>query len=210
MTFEHIGIVDYGAGNVENVFRAFRALDVNVDLVSKPSALANYSHLVIPGVGAFDFGMNQIIDLGFKEPIKDFVNTGKPLLGICLGMHMLADYGHENGGMAGLSLVPGEVRSMNSLKSRPIGETIPHMGWDATEMRTPLAKRAERGIDYYFAHSYFFDAESEKHLVSTFTWGEAKIAATVRSGNVLGVQYHPEKSGNQGIELLRRFTLNEC
>lgn len=201
-----VGIVDYGAGNVENVFRAFRALSTESQLVSKGEEFSQYSHLVIPGVGAFNFGMDMIQERELASPIQEFVKSGKPLLGICLGMHMLADFGHENGVRAGLGLIKGEVKRLTNLPSKPQSETIPHMGWDRTEPLTKSGTIIDLGADYYFAHSYYFEVSNHFDLLSTFAWGETKVAAVIQSDNVTGAQFHPEKSGQQGLELLNRFT----
>lgn len=201
-----VGIVDYGAGNVENVFRAFRALNTEAQLVSNGAEFSQFSHLVIPGVGAFNFGMDMIHERELAAPIHEFVQSGKPLLGICLGMHMLADFGHENGVRAGLGLIKGEVKRLTTLPNKPQSETIPHMGWDRTE---PVAKSGtiiDLGEDYYFAHSFYFEVSNHFDLSSTFAWGETKVAAVIQSDNVTGAQFHPEKSGQQGLRLLNRFT----
>lgn len=200
-----IAVIDYGAGNVENVVRAFQHLSIKSNIVSRPDELESFSHVVIPGVGAFDFGMEMLRRRQLDQAITSFVGTGKPVLGICLGMHLLADLGHENGLNEGLHLIRSTVKPLDSIPELSINEIIPHTGWGKTFPSQTSNEIFNVGGDYYFAHSFYFDVADRNELDSYVQLGQAQIPASVKSENVMGVQFHPEKSGTRGLELLQKF-----
>ncbi|HXS91817.1 MAG TPA: imidazole glycerol phosphate synthase subunit HisH [Steroidobacteraceae bacterium] len=199
-----VAIVNYGVGNLGSVRRAFEDLGASVAIVDSPARLDGASYLVLPGVGAFSEGMTRLRAGGWVEPLRDQVIRGrKPILGICLGMQMLAATGDEGGISPGLGLIDGCVRRLDAL-----GCTlrIPHVGWNEVTFTTgePLFAHIPQNSDFYFVHSYALDLARSQDLVARTAY-EVTFAAGVRSGHVMGTQFHPEKSSRAGRQLLRNF-----
>jgi glutamine amidotransferase len=194
-----ITVADYGMGNLRSVRRALQRLGVEVSITADQAQVRGASTLILPGVGAFGEAVRRIDALGLRAPILDHVRRGRPLLGICLGMQLLFAESEESPGARGLSLLPGSV-----VKFR--GELpVPHIGWnDATPVH-PSPLFGENGGCYYFVHSFY--AEHGPATLATTTYG-AQFASAVQSENVLGVQFHPEKSQDDGLALLRLFCSN--
>ena len=201
-----IGIVDYGLGNVGSVRAAFQRLGVPTFLSAIPQELETADGLVLPGVGAFPAAMEQIRSRGLDSILSDLVyKEQKPLLGICLGMQILAEWGEEYGECKGLGFIPGRVRKLQALAQRK----IPHVGWSALTVLPAGGSRFERmapGDAYYFDHSFYFDADPACRA-ATVSWDQ-EIVAAVAHGNVWGAQFHPEKSQNSGMRLLKAFCLS--
>lgn len=202
-----VAIVDYGMGNLASVRRALTELGATAVIAADPARLAAVDRIVLPGVGSFADGMAQLQSGGWVDAIQRQVHEqGKPLLGICLGMQMLAQRGSEGGDTPGLGLIPGEVRHLGEL-----GCTlrVPHVGWNSISRSssTPapalLAGLAD-GTDFYFVHSYVFKPTHATHLLAEAEYG-LPLAAVVGSGHVLGTQFHPEKSSKAGFRLLQNF-----
>lgn len=196
-------VVDHGLCNVGSVRRAFEECGASVLVSNDPAALAEATHVVLPGVGAFRAGMQQLSTLGWVEPLRRAVHDdGVALLGICLGMQLLADRGFEGGETKGLGLVAGEVRRMQGSAT----ERIPHVGWNevTTTHTSSLFEGIEPGTDFYFVHSYHFaTARAEDRLaVTPYSGG---ITTAVEHDRVLGVQFHPEKSSKAGFRVIRNF-----
>ena len=193
-----IGIIDYGAGNLSSVLKAVKKLGYEAQVVSTVDEINSADGYILPGVGAFCQAMENI------EPIKDAllcnIEKGKYILGICLGMQMLFDKSYEDGEYVGLGLIPGEVRL---LQVSPL--KVPHMGWNKliTNADDDIAKGMDGGY-VYFVHSYYACPESFDDVKLYSDYG-VKVPAMVRRGNVIGMQFHPEKSGSTGMELLKRF-----
>jgi glutamine amidotransferase len=199
-----VAIVNYGMGNLGSVHRALEDLGAHPFIADHPAALFEANRVVLPGVGAFAEGMERLRAGGWVEAIhRQVKEMGKPLLGICLGMQMLAERGDEGGGADGLGLVRGQVRRLDALGC---GLRIPHMGWnDVTHAEAdPLFAHVAQGTDFYFVHSYAVDGSAPGEVSATVTYG-APVAAAVRAGVVFGVQFHPEKSSRAGRQLLRNF-----
>lgn len=199
-----VGIVNYGMGNLGSVRRAFEDLNVDAFIAEHPAALLEGNRIVLPGVGSFFDGMAMLRAGGWIEMLQRLVQQdGQPLLGICLGMQMLAGSGEEGGFTLGLGLVPGRVRRLDL-----IGCTlrIPHVGWNdiASDSSCGLFAHIPSGSDFYFAHSYAFEAENGEDVIATTSYGVPMVAA-VRRGHVFGTQFHPEKSSKAGRQLLRNF-----
>lgn len=195
-------VVDFGMGNLASVQRAFEECGAPVEVTPDPARLAKASHLVLPGVGAFGDAMGRLAAGGWIEPIRQAAADGVPTLGICLGMQLLADQGEENGQHEGLGLVPGRVRRLQPLR----GERVPHVGWNevAQQRPYPLFDGIPDRADFYFVHSYHFDAAPGAEVAACTPYcGE--FVAVVRCGNVWGTQFHPEKSSRLGLRLLRNF-----
>ncbi|NBV84107.1 imidazole glycerol phosphate synthase subunit HisH [bacterium] len=198
-----IGIVDYGVGNVASVQAAFRRLGVRSILSSEKDVLSAAKGLVLPGVGAFPVAMQQIHAKGLAPVILDLaIEKCKPLLGICLGMQILADWGDEYEGCQGLGLIPGRVKMLKVKKQRK----VPHVGWSGVAVHDAgrtMFSRTESSDAYYFDHSYCFEAP-QRFRAATVAW-DGEIVAAVARDNIWGVQFHPEKSQNSGLRLLKAF-----
>jgi len=199
-----VAIVNYGMGNLASVRRAFEDIGADAFIADHPAAISEANRIVLPGVGAFGDGMRSLRDAGWVEGLRDAVlERNKPLLGICLGMQMLASKSYEGGVSEGLGLVPGEVRRLDSLGC---GFRIPHVGWNEVRFRTAdeLLSGIPDASDFYFVHSYGFVLDHPEHLVATAPYG-CDVTAIIRSGHVFGCQFHPEKSSKAGRQLLKNF-----
>ena len=199
-----VAIVNYGMGNLGSVRRAFEDLDVQAVIAEHPAALFEANRIVLPGVGAFSEGMARLRARGWVDALQRLVrDEGRPLLGICLGMQMLASAGDEGGHNPGLGLIDGEVLRLDTL-----GCTlrVPHVGWNELGFTDgePLFAHIPQQSDFYFVHSYAFRARQQDNVIATTAYGVPVVAA-VRSGRVFGTQFHPEKSSKAGRQLLRNF-----
>jgi len=203
-----IAIIDYGAGNIQNVIRAFSHIGVSSGLVSRREDLEDFSHAVIPGVGSYKYGAENLRRKGLDEGLKAFALRGLPILGICLGMQLLSEDGYEHGASKGLGFLPGSVIPIGDNPTAMSEERVPHTGWTRVEESTFSHSSLIQGGDYYFSHSYMFDASADPSIVSaTYRRGQLSIVSAVEKGSVYGVQFHPEKSGELGLDLLNRFAL---
>lgn len=194
-----IAVIDYGAGNLKSVTKAFEYLGYSADIVATPEVLADYDGLILPGVGAFPKCMEMLRNRGLDQAICSLADK-KPLLGICLGMQMLMDSSTEMGGDQGLGLIPGRVERIETdLK-------LPHIGWNSIEIvnSNPLIKGLSNGDYVYFVHSFAAKVSDPADLALTTDYGNA-VTAMVARGNVFGCQFHPEKSGDVGMMILRNF-----
>lgn len=199
-----VAIVNYGICNLASVRRALEDIGAEPYISDHPSTLCDADKIVLPGVGAFAEGMKQLHDAGWVDVLHDLViQRRKPLLGICLGMQMLASIGDEGGEVAGLDFVPGRVQRLDTLGCKL---RIPHVGWN--DVRYKIVDDLFSGIpeasDFYFVHSYAFVPKNVEHLIATVSYGCA-VAAVIRNGNVFGCQFHPEKSSKAGRLLLKNF-----
>jgi glutamine amidotransferase len=197
-------IVNYGMGNLASVQRSLEECGASVVLASEPQVLSDATHIVLPGVGAFTDGMRRLTEMGWVDPVRKAASVDRiPLLGICLGMQLLATWGEEGGGTAGLDLVPGEVIRFKPDNPRT---KVPHVGWNEVHFEKPSSLFAgiESGSDFYFVHSYrFVPSGADTTLASTPYCG--KFVSVVQKDNLVGVQFHPEKSSQVGRRLLRNF-----
>jgi glutamine amidotransferase len=194
-----IAIADYGIGNLGSVTKAFRRAGAEVLLTGDPAALRRADGLVLPGDGAFAATMAEAERRGLVAVLRDAAEIGKPLLGICIGMQILFEESEEHGRHAGLSLLPGRVR-------RFAGDLpVPHMGWNRLRRRLahPILDGVPDGAHVYFVHSYYCDAPDDV-VIATSDYGQ-EFAAIVGKGNVLGVQFHPEKSQDVGLRMVAAF-----
>jgi len=195
-----IAIVDYGIGNLGSVTKGFRHVGAETVLTGDPSALRAAEALVLPGDGAFAASMDELRGRGLVDVLLEAARGGKPLLGICIGMQLLFDESEEHGRHAGLGLLPGRVRRFDDTL------VVPHMGWNALEVRHPhpLFTGLSAGAYVYFVHSYFCDPARAEDVIATTSYG-GDVAAVVGRDNVLGVQFHPEKSQGVGLRMVRNF-----
>lgn len=199
-----IGIIDYGMGNLYSLSKALERLGYTYEFVSVPERLQEYTGLILPGVGAFGDAIANIRELGLEQGIQNYVASGRPILGICLGMQLLFDKSEEHGNHQGLSLLGGEVvRFQGDYK-------VPHMGWNQLKISTnsnlPLLEGVADGDYVYFVHSYHVRVKDRAALLATTDYYQ-DVTAIVGQGNVYGMQFHPEKSGDTGIRLLRNFAV---
>ena len=199
-----IGIVDVGIGNLGSLRQALYNQGWDPVSVSTPEQITKVTHLILPGVGAFASAMDKLDGAGLIAPIQEFAASGHPVLGICLGMQLLASAGAEGGPTAGLGLISGKVVPIDQSE----GLRVPHVGWnEAHQLRKHhLLKAIRNDVDFYFVHSYFFSADNTTDVLAVTDYGE-KFASIVGRGNVVGVQFHPEKSQSNGIRILDNFCL---
>jgi glutamine amidotransferase len=198
-----IAVVDYGAGNLFSVQRGIAAAGCTSDFIADPQQFRNADVLLLPGVGAFGAGMDKLRASGMDAAIADFVRTGRPLLGICLGMQLLMSRSFEFGEHAGLDLIPGEVLPIE----RASGWPVPNIGWCSIDMHrdgsgTPFVD-TKTGQDFYFVHSFRCAPANEADVLGSIEYGEARIAAIVSRDNVHGCQFHPEISAQAGLNIYR-------
>lgn len=195
-----IAVVDYGMGNLRSVANAFIKLGYNVCATDDPKEVASAAGIVLPGVGAFKDAIRCLRKTGLDEAVIECAQKGVPLLGICLGFHMLFSVSYENGRHKGLDILPGEVRRL------PGNVKVPHMGWNQLEMenRSPLLEGIEDGSYFYFVHSYYVEPE-DKGVVSASTTYGLRFTSMAGRGNIHGVQFHPEKSSGKGLRILKNF-----
>lgn len=200
-----IAIIDYGLGNVKAFANVYRKLGLPVVVAARPEDLDTATHLVLPGVGAFDQAMLKFEHSGLREEtIRLVTKRHLPLLGVCVGMHMLACRSEE-GKLPGLSLIGGDVRRLGSAGDG-IQRPVPHMGWNDVRPREPIGLFRELGTGarFYFLHSYYFDCRQSSNVLAETDYGDSFCCA-VGNRNVWGVQFHPEKSHGWGIQLLKNF-----
>ena len=195
-----VALIDYGAGNLHSVENALRHVEAKVAVTADPDAVRRADRIVLPGVGAFAACADGLRALpGMVEALEERVLLdGVPFLGVCVGMQLLADRGLEHGVHAGLGWIPGEVARIEAAG----GIRVPHMGWN--DVRVHGSNAVIENGEAYFLHSYHFRAEREEHVLATTVHGDELVAAIGRD-NLLGVQFHPEKSQTYGLDLLRRF-----
>lgn len=204
-------IVDYGMSNLRSVQRGFEKVGAKVTLSSDYSDIAKADRLVLPGVGAFESGMNGLKDSNLIEAIQDFVKTGNSLLGICLGMQMLLDYSEENGIHQGLGLISGSVQKIPVGASKERSRKIPFIGWTALQKpqgidwKNSCLEQTQIGDFFYFVHSYMAVTENKEHLLAQCEDDGLLVTAAIKKDNVTGLQFHPEKSGEIGLSVLNKF-----
>lgn len=193
-------IVDYGVGNFRNVQKAFESVGVMAEITSSIARVAQAAIVVLPGVGAFGDAMRHLRERGLDQPVLAAARSGKPLLGICVGLQLLFEESEEMGQHAGLGLLPGKVVRF------PQGLTVPHMGWNQIqpERQHPLLHHIEPGDFAYFAHSYVAVPVQPEHLIASTDYGQP-FASVVGRDNICAIQFHPEKSQQVGLRILKNF-----
>lgn len=187
-----IRIVDYGVGNIHSAMKGLKLFADDVALTEDALEIRAADAIVLPGQGSFEAGMRGLRVRGLLDEVRAFAVSGKPVLGICLGAQILLDRGFEFGEWEGLGIIPGEVVHFPPLH----GAKIPHMGWSPIE---------PSGADMYFIHSYIMQPTDPAHVLATTVHGGVRFASVVGKGKVIGCQFHPEKSGNDGLAILRNF-----
>jgi len=201
-----LAIVDYGVGNLFSLTCSLNAIGAEAEITGDEAVLAQADRIILPGVGAFGDAARALRETGLDRVVLREAKRGKPLLGICLGMQLLFDYSTEYGRHRGLSLIPGSVQPLRPVI--PEGYKIPHIGWNALHfprdrLVSPLFQYIREGDCVYFVHSYY-GTGCKEHTIATAEYGPELTAAVARD-NVYGVQFHPEKSGQVGLNILRSF-----
>ncbi|GGK07294.1 imidazole glycerol phosphate synthase subunit HisH [Lentibacillus kapialis] len=195
-----IAIIDYGAGNIKSLQFALTKVGLDSQLTTVPDIIKQSNGVILPGVGAFRDAINTLNDLELTDALKEVAANGKPLLGICLGMQLLYEKSYEDGKWNGLGLLHGKSGRIDA------SVKVPHMGWNtlAHHNRSSLLGRIPENSYVYFVHSYAVKSYNSEHLVSSTDYG-GTIPAIVQKDNLIGMQFHPEKSGAVGLQLLQNF-----
>lgn len=208
-----IAVIDYDAGNTMSVINALKALGYQVELTNDVKKLYNADHIVFPGVGAYVDSMNKLREYRLIEPIKELTAKGIPFLGICLGMQLLFENSHETIGseadreIEGLGLLKGSIKGF--LENQGFGLKVPHMGWNSIDIQkkeSKLFNNIPDGSHVYFVHSFYLDAENRADVAAVTEYG-ISFDSAVESGNIFGCQFHPEKSGEIGLNILKNFCM---
>lgn len=217
-----IAVIDYGMGNLRSVSKALERVGGKTEIINGAEAMGSAEAIVLPGVGAFYQAMENLKSLGMVEPLHRALDAGKPFLGICLGLQLLFTESEE-GECEGLNIIPGKVKKFkvkslklkdnkgkNSLRSLK----VPHMGWNGIQFKVESLKSKDKNFHllegipestyFYFAHSYYVEPEDEQAILTTTEYG-IKFTSAIRKDNIFGVQFHPEKSGEKGLKLLKNF-----
>jgi glutamine amidotransferase len=205
-----IGILDYGVGNLHSISNSVTSLGSNSKIISNNQSFSKYSKLILPGVGAFPFAMEQIFVNKYDHEIYEFIKSGKPVLGICLGMQILARESFEIKQTKGLGVFAAEVNSLSRIVAEDKNPIIPHMGWRKIEIikNSRLFHKSTLESEFlYFAHSFGLRSSPEilNNVTSSFDFFGTPIISSIEQGNVFGLQFHPEKSGKIGSVILQNF-----
>ena len=203
-----IAIVDYGVGNLFSLKSSLIAIGADAVVTADAQTLRDADKIILPGVGAFGDAAKKLADSGLDRILIEEAKAGKPLLGICLGMQLLFDTGYEYGVHRGLGLIPGEIRPIADVI--PAGLKIPHIGWNALAFpgeKSSLFRYVNEGEHVYFVHSYYAACDAD-YVIAAAEYG-APLTAAAQKGNVFGCQFHPEKSGAVGLNILRAFCETE-
>jgi len=213
MTHHPITLVDYGMANLLNVARAFEYCGATVRVVEAPSQILDSNRLVVPGVGAFRDCVVELRRRGFDEAMQRFVDSGRPMLGICVGMQVLFDVSEEFGEYVGLGILPGRVGAVPRQTVDGLAQRVPHIGWNqlvepevgrdwSTTLLEPLLGRRS---SVYFVHSFAAHPANPLDRLADCIYGGHRVCAAVQRGNLMATQFHPERSGEMGLKILRRF-----
>lgn len=201
-----IAIIDYGVGNIFSLVQSFNRIGADIRLTGSRDEIRSADKIVLPGVGAFGDAAQKLKDTGLGELVKEEAASGKPLLGICLGMQLLFERSMEYGEHHGLGLIEGDVVSMEPVV--PVGFKVPQIGWNSLHFpkereKSEIFKYIGEGDYVYFVHTYY-GTNCEKNTIAVTDYG-AELTAAVQKDNVFGLQFHPEKSGDVGLDILRAF-----
>ena len=209
-------VIDYGVVNIKNVIRGFQRVGANVESSKDPDCVYHADRVVLPGVGAFAAGMTELEAQGMDDALKEVAKAGRPILGICLGMQMLLDQSTEHGQHAGLGLISGLVLPIpndSGEEGRP-KRKVPHIGWNAVVYPTHMTSWEDTCLDntapgsfFYFVHSYMVSPNSATTIVAQCVYQDLSLVAAIKKENITGLQFHPERSGPVGLEILRRFQM---
>lgn len=205
-----VSVVDYGVGNLFSVCQAIEHSGGSPIVTSDPIVVLASDRVILPGVGAFGKAIEELRDRGLSDAVVAFAETGRPLLGLCVGMQMLFDASEEFGYQTGLGLIPGRVTSVASIGVNGERHKIPHVGWAPLELRKgesapPLFSSVKNGDSVYFLHSFSVNPVDPNHCTAVVYYDGVVIVAAVQSNNIFGIQFHPEKSATIGLQILSNF-----
>lgn len=206
-----VTIIDYGAGNISSVCRAFEHCGAETILTDSIEEIAKAERIVLPGVGSFADGMAGLRSRNLIEPIKQFASTGRPVFGICLGMQMLLDSSEEFGLHDGLGLISGKVVAIPRIGTNGKPNKIPHIGWNEllasgkSSWENSIFRNVAPGYSVYFVHSFEVVPHRQENRLADCNYNGRTICAAIRSGSIFGCQFHPEKSGKVGLEIIKNF-----
>ena len=200
-----IAIIDYGAGNLRSVEKALQAIGAKAEITKDSTFIRSAKGIVLPGVGSFDAALTELRNSGLEKLIEEAIALNKPFLGICLGMQHLFD-SSEEGKLKGLQILKGKVIRFNFSQLPALNLSIPHMGWNRLQFKhkSPIFDGIEEGAMMYFAHSYYVVPEDEAILAAQTDYG-IDFCSAICKGNLFGIQFHPEKSGENGLRILANF-----
>ncbi len=212
MKQQQVAVIDYGLGNLLSVCRAIEFCGGNVNLTSNPKEILRAGRVILPGVGAFSKGMSLLDKMGLVDVIKEIADTNTPLLGICLGMQLFMDEGCENEITSGLGLIKGKVIPITNTTNSEVKIKIPHIGWNSLhpkskvlDWKNTLLENIKDGQSVYFVHSFMTHLQDPELQIASCFYGNQKIAAVIKRNNITGCQFHPEKSGEVGLNIFRKF-----
>ena len=202
-----VGIIDCGINNIHSLVKAFNKIEVKAEIIENHKEFKKFSHIVLPGVGSFDKGINNLKQKGFIDEINNFAKNGNFVLGICLGMQLLFENSQESqSNITGLCLAKGVCKKLKSSDDPKI--RIPHIGWNSLiiKKKSNLLKNIKNYSDFYFVHSYYVVPKNSSNVVAVCNHGD-EFAAVFENNNIMGVQFHPEKCLDNGLDILKQFSL---
>lgn len=212
MKSSKVTIIDYGVGNILSVKRSFEYLGAAVSVSSDPTEIIKASRIVLPGVGAFPKAMNYLNELKLVDAIKNFALTTRPLFAICLGMQLLMSESEEFQKTQGLNIISGKVVPISNVSTAGIGQKIPFVSWSEIypfdskqNWNKTVLQDIRNGASAYFVHSFMVEPEENNHIIAYTNYGGHKIKAVIQKDNITGCQFHPEKSGEVGLKILKSF-----
>jgi len=202
----NLSIVNYGLGNLYSLANAFDFIGQHVDITNDSTKLHGSDALILPGVGAFADGMARLKDIGLDTAIREFADLGKKILGIRLGMQLFMDSSKEFGDTEGLGLIPGKVKSFHNMFGFDHTCKVPHVGWNnlIAEQENPILRNIDK-MEMYFVHSYVVETASQEDTAAWASYGNVRFCAVINRGNIFGCQFHPEKSSESGLRVIKNF-----
>jgi len=197
-----IAVIDHNYSNLKSICNSLRYLNISFDVIKAENLTDNYSKVIIPGVGNFSKTMNDLVKNGGKKRIFEYSKSKKKIMGICLGMQILASEGEENGPTEGLNLIPGKVKKIEN----NLNDFLPHIGWNTVKICQdhPVLSGIKDNMDFYFVHSYKFCPINESYTIGHTFYSE-KFSSIIAKDNVIGFQFHPEKSQKYGLKIINNF-----
>ena len=203
---KYISIIDSGINNLKSIVGAVNHLGFKTKITNDKDIIMNSSGLILPGVGSFPAGMKKLKSLGLYKTIKNFFKKGRPILAICLGFQMLFSSSNEFKNTKGLNILNGKVKSLKDLNTKKI---VPNLGWNILDFKkkknNDLFKKISIKPSIYFIHSYYVDTKDKNYVTSTINFGGKKVTTSIQYKNLYGVQFHPEKSGLNGLKIIQNF-----